>query len=30
VEEAFTIEELFDRMLEVARKAEKAIDPNFR
>ncbi len=30
VEEAFTIEELFDRMLEIARKAEKAADPNYR
>ncbi len=30
VEEAYTIEELFDRMLEIARKAEKAMDPNFR
>ena len=30
VEEAFTIDELFDRMLEIARKAEKATDPNFR
>jgi flagellum-specific ATP synthase len=30
VDEAYTIEELFDRMLEIARKAEKAVDPNFR
>lgn len=30
VEEAYTIEELFDRMLDIARKAEKAVDPNFR
>lgn len=30
VEEAFSIEELFDRMVEIARKAEKAIDPNFK
>lgn len=30
VEESFTIDELFDRMLEIARKAEKAMDPNFR
>lgn len=30
IEESFTIEELFDRMLEIARKAEKATDPNFR
>lgn len=30
VEESYTIEELFDRMLEIARKAEKAVDPNFR
>jgi flagellum-specific ATP synthase len=29
VEEAFTIDELFDRMLEIARKAEKATDPDF-
>jgi flagellum-specific ATP synthase len=30
VEEAYTIDELFDRMLEIARAAEKAVDPNFR
>ncbi len=30
VEESFTIEELFDRMLDIARKAETAVDPNFR
>jgi flagellum-specific ATP synthase len=30
VEEAFSIDELFDRMLEIARKAEKASDPNFK
>jgi flagellar biosynthesis/type III secretory pathway ATPase len=30
IEESFTIDELFDRMLEIARKAEKATDPNFR
>lgn len=30
VEEKFTIDELFDRMLDIARKAEKAVDPNFR
>ncbi len=30
VEEAFTIDELFDRMLEIARKAEKAADPNYK
>jgi flagellum-specific ATP synthase len=30
VEEAFSIEELFERMIEIARKAEKAVDPNFR
>lgn len=30
VEEASTIDELFDRMLEIARKAERAMDPNFR
>lgn len=29
VDEASTIDELFDRMLEIARKAEKAVDPNF-
>ncbi len=30
VEESSTIDELFDRMLEIARKAEKAMDPNYR
>ena len=30
VEESFTIDDLFDRMLEIARKAEKAMDPNFK
>lgn len=30
VEESYTIEELFDRMLDIARKAETATDPNFR
>jgi flagellum-specific ATP synthase len=30
VEESFTIDELFERMIEIARKAEKAVDPNFR
>lgn len=30
VEEHFTIDQLFDRMLEIARKAEKAVDPNYR
>lgn len=30
VEEAYTIEELFDRMLEIARKAERATDPTYR
>lgn len=30
IEESYTIDELFDRMLEIARKAEKAMDPNFR
>lgn len=30
VEEAYTIDELFDRMLDIARKAEKAVDPSFR
>ncbi|HXH74580.1 MAG TPA: FliI/YscN family ATPase [Bacteriovoracaceae bacterium] len=30
VEESYTIDELFDRMLEIARKAEKAMDPSYR
>ncbi len=30
VEESFTIEEIFDRMLDIARKAETAADPSFR
>lgn len=30
VEEASTIDELFDRMLDIARKAEGAVDPSFR
>ena len=30
VEESSTIDELFHRMLEIARKAEKAMDPNYR
>ncbi len=30
VEEAFTIEELFDRMLDIARKAETAVDPSYK
>lgn len=30
VEESSSIEELFDRMLEIARKAEKAVDPNYK
>lgn len=30
VEEASTIDELFDRMLDIARKAEGAVDPNYR
>lgn len=30
VDESSTIDELFDRMLEIARKAEKAVDPNYR
>lgn len=30
VEEAYSIDELFDRMLEIARKAEKTVDPSFR
>jgi flagellum-specific ATP synthase len=29
VEESFTIDQLFEKMLEIARKAEKSIDPNF-
>ena len=28
-EESFTIEEIFDRMLDIARKAESAVDPNY-
>lgn len=30
VEESFTIDEVFDRMLDIARKAETAVDPNYR
>jgi flagellum-specific ATP synthase len=30
VEESFTIDEVFDRMLDIARKAESAVDPNYR
>ncbi|MBA2404352.1 MAG: FliI/YscN family ATPase [Bdellovibrionales bacterium] len=30
VEESYTIEELFDRMLDIARKAESAVDPSYR
>jgi flagellum-specific ATP synthase len=30
VEESSTIDELFDRMLEIARKAEGSVDPNYR
>jgi flagellum-specific ATP synthase len=30
VEESFTIEEIFDRMLDIARKAETAVDPSYR
>lgn len=30
VEEAYTIDELFDRMLDIARKAEGTVDPSFR
>ena len=30
VEESFTIEEVFARMLDIARKAETAVDPNYR
>jgi flagellum-specific ATP synthase len=30
VEESYTLEELFDRMLDIARKAESAVDPNFK
>ena len=30
VEDSSSIEELFDRMLDIARKAESAVDPNFR
>jgi len=29
VEENFTINELFERMIEIARKAEQSVDPNF-
>jgi flagellum-specific ATP synthase len=30
VEDSMNIPELFDRMLDIARKAESAVDPNFR
>lgn len=30
VEESYTIDELFDRMLEIARKAEGSVDPSLR
>ena len=30
IEESFTIDELFDRMIEIARKAETSVDPSFR
>jgi flagellum-specific ATP synthase len=30
VEESYTIEELFDRMLDIARKAETAVDPTYK
>jgi flagellum-specific ATP synthase len=30
VEDSMSIPELFDRMLDIARKAESAVDPNFR
>ncbi len=30
VEDSSNIEEIFDRMLEIARKAEKAVDPNYK
>jgi flagellum-specific ATP synthase len=30
IEEAFTIDQLFDRMIEIARKAESSVDPSFR
>ena len=30
IEESFTIDELFDRMLEIARKAESSVDPSLR
>lgn len=29
VDDAFTIDELFDRMLDIARKAESAVDPSY-
>lgn len=29
VEESFTIDELFDKMLDIARKAESAVDPSY-
>lgn len=30
VDDASSIDELFDRMLDIARKAEAAVDPNYR
>jgi flagellum-specific ATP synthase len=30
IEESFTIDQLFDRMIEIARKAESSVDPSFR
>jgi flagellum-specific ATP synthase len=30
IEESFKIDELFDRMIEIARKAETSVDPSFR
>jgi len=30
IEENFSINELFDRMIEIARKAEQSVDPTFR
>ena len=30
IEESYKIDELFDRMIEIARKAETSVDPSFR
>jgi flagellum-specific ATP synthase len=30
IEESYTIEELFERMIDIARKAESSVDPNFK